>query len=541
MTTTTTILHTINVSNASIDICITQLEPKLYQITTIVTTITILVICNSFLLVAIATNWTVLRQNVVNRYLTSCLVSTIVFCLLSLYETLHSLFHWDNIFVDGGVLQRYNTSDESHHSLMQRDAYLKVSIPAMLLVSQLNIAALIYAVSDSTNFVGRYIEPPAFRSPMRSNNKTTTWFMRLQQLKWKRFKSDFLIILAWMVPMILSIPVPFVWNCLSYCRCLPMYRDMPVCIPPPEYGIACMRMWPPLTRSYVITFTSIYFIAMVAMFGLLISTICKFCKMYTPRKSDTRTETKTEIKQFRKKNILRRKNSRKESLKAAKEILNSSDEKPGQKSTSNFLNKSNTLNLKRTQVTVNSKRQRRPLSDTVKLLIVMTLALFSSVTPMMLLCFFDVIIDPGPTTSHFSLTMAMTFIYVGCLPFILLKYMGGLRKACIKILVKCPCLHTTVINVKPRTLRPAWASNSRRSAKKKRSSTAIGTSKSIKCSENEENILKVEENTSAKQNEIENTAMSTNTHHVDVYEVFAEKIVNEILQVIATKTPVQVT
>ncbi|XP_039265452.2 uncharacterized protein LOC120341087 isoform X1 [Styela clava] len=385
----------------------------------------ILIICNTVILIAVAKNWMVLRQNVVYRYLVSCLISAIAFCTTAMIDMLVSYVQFNSAYVEGGVLQRYNWKDDSHIAIMKKDSYVKGLLVALLLIMQFNVAAVLYGVSDNTVYVSR-------SGQIKDDNRRNAFRSRSKQ--WKRYKSVFVIAFAWFVPLVLSLPVGFSWNCIEQCKCLPVYRLEPYCFSTHE--VSCSRIWPPMSRSYVIVTTVLYFGTVLCMVLTLISTIRQFYVSHAPA------------------NVGGDRTKEPQGVATAAQIPDSSGTIRFAMNSEKNSSCRDQSSVERTRSysiasTIYGRRRSPPLDNTIKLLIVLTVTLFVSMTPLMLVWFLDILLDEAPNVNVLLFTLAMTYLYAACLPFIMLKYMNGLRNTCIKILIICPCTSTTSVTSGP--------------------------------------------------------------------------------------------
>ncbi|XP_039265649.2 uncharacterized protein LOC120341238 isoform X1 [Styela clava] len=466
-----------NESNTD-DIC-AQKSTATYQIFWIII-IVIILLCNTFILAAMAKGWGVLRQNVVHRYLISCLLSVMSFCLVSAYEMLHTLYGVDEYTLGESVLRRYDDSNPIHRSVMQGYAYRKGLLPVLAIVMQFNIAVLIYGVSDNTYFVGRFTNPEVLSRDhinTRMKNNREIAFL-LDSKKWRKHKPVLMCVFSWVAPLGISIPVAFGWSCVEHCACLPTYRWRSTCIPSDgNSGNMCSRTWLPISRSYVFVITTLYFTSMAMIFWLLIATVQKFQKAHSrefaknfnksygissspspvnvfergyfheispPGRISQENDFEWTSRSFRDAKI---NDLAKTTRSASMQVLKSPQSTPTNSIKIETTHSQSSARPRPFDPSFRPRRSKRPpLDPTVKLLIILSISLFLSVTPIMMIWLLDVITTADVSKGYgFSVALSLSYIYSASLPLILLKYMSGLKQACISFFIKCPCTGTTVV------------------------------------------------------------------------------------------------
>nr|XP_039265651.1 uncharacterized protein LOC120341238 isoform X3 [Styela clava] len=381
-----------NESNTD-DIC-AQKSTATYQIFWIII-IVIILLCNTFILAAMAKGWGVLRQNVVHRYLISCLLSVMSFCLVSAYEMLHTLYGVDEYTLGESVLRRYDDSNPIHRSVMQGYAYRKGLLPVLAIVMQFNIAVLIYGVSDNTYFVGRFTNPEVLSRDhinTRMKNNREIAFL-LDSKKWRKHKPVLMCVFSWVAPLGISIPVAFGWSCVEHCACLPTYRWRSTCI---------------------------------------------------PRRISQENDFEWTSRSFRDAKI---NDLAKTTRSASMQVLKSPQSTPTNSIKIETTHSQSSARPRPFDPSFRPRRSKRPpLDPTVKLLIILSISLFLSVTPIMMIWLLDVITTADVSKGYgFSVALSLSYIYSASLPLILLKYMSGLKQACISFFIKCPCTGTTVV------------------------------------------------------------------------------------------------
>nr|XP_039256217.1 uncharacterized protein LOC120332935 [Styela clava] len=301
-----------NITDAIDEIC-SKSSPQRDIIAIYCVVISIVIFFNGLLLIGIGISWRTLRQNSIHYYLISCSFSAIFFCFSIFYEVYYTTFQVDNASIEGGVLQRYNVNISSHRNAMQHYAFRKGLLASMWLVMELNVVALIFAVGDNAQFIGRYTEP---KLPSRSELAAASRDGRMKKkrgseqkmFKGKRFKAFVLSTMAWIIPILLSVAVALGWNCVEYCACLPGIRSGYQCTPPEDSGHICSRQWLPMSQSFIIVLTVLYLCGFVVIFGMLTSTIRKFYRSHAPRRSKVNF-TESKRKRIGEVNAMGRRNS----------------------------------------------------------------------------------------------------------------------------------------------------------------------------------------------------------------------------------------
>ncbi|XP_039266080.2 uncharacterized protein LOC120341608 isoform X1 [Styela clava] len=91
--------------------------------------------------------------------------------------------------------------------------------------------------------------------------------------KREKFKAILAVVLCWLLPLCLAIPVPAGWNCISKHPCFSGYfslaHDLYTSLSD-DFEFVCSFFWPPLTTNFVITITTCWIVNNIITFSTLI-------------------------------------------------------------------------------------------------------------------------------------------------------------------------------------------------------------------------------------------------------------------------------
>ncbi|CAK8686648.1 unnamed protein product [Clavelina lepadiformis] len=391
-------------------------------------------------------------------------------------------------------IYRFDQSDSFHQFIMHWYAFRKSFTICLLLVMCNCVAGLTYALKKKL-FLANLPQDSVKRtesfrnvvgisglSKFFASNKSQTDSPKMQRKAYsKRAKAVAFVAVTWSAAVTLSIAGMAKWNCLEHCLCLPAYYLFSNCASEMSH---CSRQWMPSSDSFVIAIVTLWIFEVIFISVILFKSVRAFYRNENPAGSATeiiidvpldvtpakiipRADCTLNFRDSRK--LPQWKNNlpfsmRKEGfgsmrrVQKQREIRSVVIEEPrAPDNVNDVVQTSAPFSVARSlaindQIDVVDRRKARSnttfsmapvaprLSPSLKLVILLSVLVILCTTPAVTFYSLDLYLSERikPLAIYIDMTVniSISFYCIAC-PILMVKYLAGLKKALIKMLLKC--------------------------------------------------------------------------------------------------------